>query len=387
MQGSILNLGMRIALVLSFTLVGVYSRPPSPPFSVENGPACTSLTIGFNTTATNYNVIVDGSLENGTFINQLLATAPNVTKNAPNSTVSGYFNISARYCEPEVKMPQRAQSIQFLVHGATYTKDYWSALGFPGFEPDTYSWIAFASKQGWPTLSVDRLGVGQSSHPDPVHAVQFGLETEVLANIILALKSGVIGGRPFKNIIYVGHSYGSELGNHLAASHPDAIDALILTGFSSTRANISIEFSAANSEFVRLEDLASGYLVLPTAGQRSVFYGANGTFDPRLLDIDTDTQQTATVGEFISRKLPPPVANGFTAPVFIMTGDQDQPFCPGGHCDSGVNSSLAPTGQLFPKSRSFSFYVPQDTGHDINIHYSAPVSFARAHSWMQEQGF
>lgn len=37
---------------------------------------------------------------------------------------------------------------------------------------ERYSWVAAASKQGYPTLAVDRLGNGESTHADPILAVQ-----------------------------------------------------------------------------------------------------------------------------------------------------------------------------------------------------------------------
>ena len=50
----------------------------------------------------------------------------------------------------------RAQTLQILVHGATYTgTSYWS---FP-FEPETYSYTRFAAAQGYPTLNYARLGM------------------------------------------------------------------------------------------------------------------------------------------------------------------------------------------------------------------------------------
>jgi hypothetical protein len=38
--------------------------------------------------------------------------------------VQGTFHISASYCEPEVHIPSRVDTLQLLVHGATYTRNY-----------------------------------------------------------------------------------------------------------------------------------------------------------------------------------------------------------------------------------------------------------------------
>jgi len=41
---------------------------------------------------------------------------------------SGNFNISLRYCEPQVADASRVDTSQFLVHGVTYNKNYWQGL-------------------------------------------------------------------------------------------------------------------------------------------------------------------------------------------------------------------------------------------------------------------
>jgi len=39
-----------------------------------------------------------------------------------DTLISGDFNISATYCAPTVNIPSRANTLQFLVHGITYTR-------------------------------------------------------------------------------------------------------------------------------------------------------------------------------------------------------------------------------------------------------------------------
>ena len=38
--------------------------------------------------------------------------------------VGGTFNTFARYCEPEVQVASRTNTLQLLVHGATYDRNY-----------------------------------------------------------------------------------------------------------------------------------------------------------------------------------------------------------------------------------------------------------------------
>lgn len=100
----------------------------------------------------------------------------------------------------------------------------WTGDGYS----DRYSWVAAASKAGYPTLAIDRLGNGDSDHPDPILAVQFvtspvdktqlttnryPVEVETIHQIIVKLRAGTLppplNGRKFTKVIYVGHSYGS----------------------------------------------------------------------------------------------------------------------------------------------------------------------------------
>lgn len=38
--------------------------------------------------------------------------------------VQGTFQIAGRYCEPENSVPARGNTLQFLLHGATYDRNY-----------------------------------------------------------------------------------------------------------------------------------------------------------------------------------------------------------------------------------------------------------------------
>nr|CEG03725.1 unnamed protein product [Fusarium acuminatum CS5907] len=111
---------------------------PSITYSIERECqlSCTDIVIPVTISATNLQI-------------PIASTGP--TFDVP---VHGTFNIAARYCEPEIKIPFKQHILQILVHGITYDRNYWSGDGPPGssYHGDQYSWIAFASKQGYPTL-------------------------------------------------------------------------------------------------------------------------------------------------------------------------------------------------------------------------------------------
>jgi pimeloyl-ACP methyl ester carboxylesterase len=172
------------------------------------------------------------------------------------------YDISASYCSPTLSIPSRAQAVQLLVHGATQNKFYWSAFGpvGAGYEEERYSWVDFARSRGHHTLAIDRLGVGNSSHPDP-NFVRLPLESDITSQIIQQLR------KRFDNVVLVGHSVASLMINYLLVQEPDVADAVMLTGyvhaFGVTNTSVQ-QFVPANT-FSRFTELDPGYLTLSSA--------------------------------------------------------------------------------------------------------------------------
>lgn len=54
----------------------------------------------------------------------LLALLASGTNLAFNSVFSGTYNIAGRYCEPEVHIKSRQNTLQLLAHPATYDRNY-----------------------------------------------------------------------------------------------------------------------------------------------------------------------------------------------------------------------------------------------------------------------
>ena len=75
--------------------------------------------------------------------------------------------------------------------GVTENNLYWFGLGYPtGYDGNEYSTVDYASKQGYPTFVIDRIGVGNSTHPDPILQTQVNLEEAVSHELVLMLKAG-----------------------------------------------------------------------------------------------------------------------------------------------------------------------------------------------------
>jgi pimeloyl-ACP methyl ester carboxylesterase len=298
----------------------------------------------------------------------------------------GTFDIAAVYCQPNsVSLNENAKTLQLLVHGATYNSTIWSGLGLD----DRYSWVKQALAYGYPTLSIDRLGHGESTHADPLSVVQFGLQVDVIHQLISQLrdKNCRKAVPTYDRVIYVGHSYGSFLGTSLSRQHPLDVDAMVLTGYS---ANLEVPVPIVLNDFNSAK-LAPGHLdmnqKLPLGylrgtnetGRTTAFYGKPGSFDPSVAKFDFTTADTVTAGELLSQ------AGGFSpspyqGPVLIATGDSDIIFC--NEAFGSCSNSLLQTRVLFPDATPFDVYVAQNSGHCLTLGFNAQATFLKAQQWI-----
>ena len=165
-------------------------------------PNCTDYSIPLTATASNQVIPVPANLNYSNpgavnaFIQTIIGDAITSFALVP-STFTGH--ITARFCEPEVYVANRTNVVQYFVSGVTENKLYWSGLGYPtGYNGDMYSTIDYASKQGYPTFVIDRIGVGNSTRPDPILQQQIYLEEAINHVLVGMLKAGTaIPGKSF----------------------------------------------------------------------------------------------------------------------------------------------------------------------------------------------
>ncbi|KAI9664983.1 MAG: hypothetical protein M1821_006431 [Bathelium mastoideum] len=164
-------------------------------------------------------------------------------------TITGTYNISATFCAPDSNASNT--TVQVLSHGIGSDKSYWDIQ----FGDGNYSYVDFAvDKYGYSTVAIDRLGIANSSHGDPLNFVQAPVEISALYEITKMLRNGSFPTVPtaFKNIVTVGHSFGSIQSFSLSALHPEAQDGIILTGFSGDAAFLGPTVAAWNLHIARL---------------------------------------------------------------------------------------------------------------------------------------
>ena len=296
------------------------------------------------------------------------------------SPVNGTFGIRSQLCIPV----RGAQSsvLQFLVHGAGFDMSYWDYA--PG-----YSYVDFAAEEGYTTFLFDRLGSGQSDHPDPIQLVQINLQVAINHQLVNILRNGGIRGQRFDRVVGIGHSHGSANVLGVTAAYPADFDAVVLTGYSSNSttpvALATLDLTMASiGQPLRLSQLANGYVTAgSTAGIQSFFFRAPG-FDPALLRLSEATAQTHSLGEILAPGAQS--APNFTGPIDVVNGLNDFPNC-GGDCLYPVNLAAALKAVRYPNAKNSSSYLAPDTGHGLNLHYSANQSYAHIHGFLKDNGF
>jgi len=379
---------MRLGLiVLAASSAGAIAPVTTGNFPPQ--PKCRSVQLHVRAAADNIRFTNPPDPNNATDIRQwLFSSLADPTGSYMNGTqlVSGIYRISATYCEPHGNSHhhRRRRTLQVLVHGMTYNKEIWAGFGYS----DIYNWHAYATRAGYHTLAVNRLGRGQltGTVPDPITEVQSALQDKLTQELLIQLRRGgfsSLGLPEFDKIIYVGHSFGSALGNHVAKDNPNAADAYVLTGFSSTVAlpiNLTLDFaSAAIVNPTRFAGLPLGYWAGQTVSVRTATFYA-GQFDPALPLVDFEVHDTFAVGEGLSPGFETRVTD-FAGPVLVVTGELDILYCPGGAAE--CPATLAKTRDLFPRAE-FSVMMPPKTGHSLTLHLSAPKMIRDVHDWLDK---
>lgn len=307
---------------------------------------------------------------------------------------------------------------------------YWDL----SFNDYNYSYIDVATDTyKYCTLSFDRLGIGNSSHGEPLNEIQSFLEVAATVQLTQMLRNGTFPGvnNTFSKVVHVGHSFGSAQTYSLANMYPDLTDGIVLTGFSMNSSfppyflaggnfvlaskNQPIRFGSYNGtqiqELLQMyaeplldyitplgEDLASaappqdlpnGYLINSDAEANKYLFFKPGYYDPAILTLAENTKQPVTLGEILTLGSLP-MMNAFTGPVLVITGSNDLPYC-GGDClaTGGAAASIpAQVQKNFPNvnAENFTAYIQPNTGHGINAHYNATGAYAVINEFLALKG-
>lgn len=230
------------------------------------------------------------------------------------------------------------------------------------FNDYNYSYLDVATdKYKYCTLSFDRLGVGNSSHGEPLNEIQAFIEIEATAKLTQMLRMGTFPGvnHTFSKVVHVGHSFGSAQTYSLANKYPNITDGIILTGFSMNSSFVPFFAAGANFQLANLnqplrfsnvtgteiqtllgmyaepltdylagvdfssvappQNLPNGYIISSDAETNKYLFFMAPYFDPAILQFAEKTKQPVTLGELLSLGSVPMMSN-YAGPVMVITG-------------------------------------------------------------------
>ena len=279
-------------------------------------------------------------------------------------------------------------AVQLLVHGATYNSFY---SDWP-YKPDFYSYVRLAVGAGYATLNIERLGYGRSTHPAS-NLVSLANGTEALRQVVEKLRSGQIGGHAFSRVIWVGHSLGTLYG-WLEAQVATNVDAFVLTGLlhavkpSWLTLAFSDAYTATLDPKFATSGLDSGYLTFRPGTRAPLFYWIP-TSDPNVIALDERLKDTVSGPEFGAAvplfNSPPPAtapSRAIRVRTLLVIGEHDRVFCDedGLTCNQ-QNVTTAEARYYSPQAR-LRVLVAADTGHDIQLHETAPETGEQILEWL-----
>ncbi|KAK7435044.1 hypothetical protein VKT23_019852 [Stygiomarasmius scandens] len=297
------------------------------------------------------------------------------------ATVNASYNISSQLCVPDNFASDGV--LEFTIHGVGFDHTYWNFKN-----GSQYNYAEAALKAGHAIFMYDRLSVGNSSKPDGIQEVQIGTEMAIATALVEDLRTRISFGK----IIGIGHSYGSVQLIGLAARHGNLFDATVLTGASAFSAGLPAAFAAFDLKIAskvdptKYQSLESSYTLTGDATNDQMVFFAYPGFDPEIFDEAESAKALITIGQVLTISTGFGIAPNYTNPIAVVTGDKDFAFC-GGDCNAPVGeapNAPATVSGLFPSASNFSVYIPENTGHGINMHFSAPEAYGFIQQWLRE---
>ncbi|KAM4057703.1 serine aminopeptidase, s33 domain-containing protein [Hirsutella rhossiliensis] len=360
---------MLILLALAWAVAAKNCKNITVPISISSRNSVINLNIP-KTEIEVTNMLLEFSKRNTNYSQSIITGHTSITKD---------YKLATTYCEPE---NGPGHTLQVLTHGLGFDRSYWDF----SYNNYNYSYVNQAIRQGYSTLSWDRLGVGQSSHGDPLSEIQIALETAALKALTERVKDGKLGDvkTKFSKMVHIGHSYGSAITFSLSSMYPNITDGIVLTGFSqnpSFVANIALggNFAPVKENPVLANKYPEGYLAPKSSIDVHIIFFAPGDFDPKVLDIVASAGQPVTPGEILTFSTIGSESQ-FGGPVLIITGEKDIPFC-GGDCFNAmsVNGSAPDLLEMsrpnFEKASVFQTKVVPGAGHGLNQQYSSGFTY------------
>jgi pimeloyl-ACP methyl ester carboxylesterase len=260
-------------------------------------------------------------------------------------------------------MPQSRLHLIFALHGGGYSRIYWH----PPFADESYSFARWFTSRGKAVLTIDMLGMGQSSRPEPESrlspAIIAAAHADALAQVVANLD------RPL-SVTGVGHSMGGMMIIALAAAHP-AFDRVAVLGW----ANEPMVLGDTDVATLQAGLIPSGYLPTQRLPMRKLFYWP----DVPMELIEADEAHASTTPACLGRAALTPeivheAARQIRVPVLVV--------------QSVIDTSPAPDKEpaYFAGAPSVELQLLENAAHCQNFAGTRTIHWAALNGWINRQG-
>ncbi|KAF2835443.1 alpha/beta-hydrolase [Patellaria atrata CBS 101060] len=315
------------------------------------------------------------------------------------------YRIEGTVCTPMVKTQQRENTLLIATHGLGYDRRYWAST----YKPKDYNFVEKALKIGYSIFFYDRLGTGKSQKISGF-SNQLANQVELLAALCKGFRSGglIPGFGSFKQIVLVGHSYGSSSTQGVAQKYPDIIDGLVLTGIAyyppPDAGKITLEAFApriAKTVDPQFSDRDNGYLAFRDIHAHAQTFFKQPNYEIGAVEYAQSIANPFGIAEFLSLFIGGSNASPFLGPVLVSllskllcfqvltsllvtTGEFDLIVC-GGECNSVFARDIARS--VFPRASVVEPYVHPGVGHGVNFGKNATGLYDVIIDFLENQGF
>jgi pimeloyl-ACP methyl ester carboxylesterase len=256
-------------------------------------------------------------------------------------------------------MPSSRLHLIFALHGGGYSRIYWH----PPFADESYSFARWFTAQGKAILTIDMLGMGESSKPEP--------ESRLSSQIIAAAHGDALRqivatlGQPL-SVTGVGHSMGGMMIIAQAAAYP-AFDRVGVFGW----ANEPMILGDTDVATLQAGLIPSGYLRTAREPMRTLFYWPG--MPKSLIDADEAhaSATPVTLGrDALTLGIVHQASASIRVPVLVV--------------QSVIDTSPAPDKELayFSSSPSVELHRLEDAAHCQNFAGTRVKHWAGLNDWI-----
>ncbi|MGH9000675.1 MAG: alpha/beta fold hydrolase [Acidimicrobiia bacterium] len=274
--------------------------------------------------------------------------------------------------------PGAVDTATLYLHAVNFGEYYWR------IPVDGYDYASEQAYNGHVSVTIDRLGYGNSGQPDAAQGTCFGSEADVAHQIVDQLKSGdytVDGGEPltFSKVFVGGSSVGAMTANIASFTYGN-IDGLINFGFGDFAVGPFAfrEYNEARGRCFSGGDSSSpGATPFAKDDQEQFHYFSA----PEAVRAALPASAPDPCGQLES--IPQAIGadmehlNEIDVPVLLIFGDKDEAFPP-------------PAGQItadrYSGSPSVTLFEPKDTSHFPLVEATQDETVEVVDEWLKEHG-